>query len=266
MRQEPPGRINEDSVGHLQISTGLGSSLGAYWPWILYQNGAGVLHHVRNKLSGDTFRPSTEWANVEIDSIRPQMSSRLAVVPTATDFGTIAIQPGHAVFYQDRDSKKLAVSITDLDSPDGPNRSSNFSQPWPTTLPDITLPEQASIVAFSVARHGDTTDRRVDTYVLHLDANGHVNVVYTDSRSSASHVTTWKTAVPAALKGADKDTDIACLTMGSSPYNAAGEDVPLEEAKDEMRCFFQRGGKVVEVRLDAGKGDWIAVGDVPIPS
>jgi hypothetical protein len=32
-----------------------------------------------------------------------------------------------------------------------------------------------------------------------------------------------------------------------------------------MRCFFQRGGRLVEVRLDGGKGEWIAVGDVPIP-
>jgi hypothetical protein len=249
----------EDGISAFDIYTGSGSSLGAYWPWILYQDGAGVLHRVRNNLYGDDFRPDAGWGDKELD-ITPQKFSRLAVVPTAADFNTLAVEAGYAVFYQDTNSK-LAVSIPDLQSS---SRSSSFQQPWPTTLPDITLPNEASIAAFSVARSGDSKNR-VDTYVLHLGGDGDINVLYTDSSSGGEGE--WKTAAPAALKGADKDSDIACLTMGSSPYNVAEQPVPLEEGKDseEMRCFFQRGGNVVEVRLDGAKGEWIAVGAVPIP-
>ncbi|KAH6839542.1 hypothetical protein B0I37DRAFT_347986 [Chaetomium sp. MPI-CAGE-AT-0009] len=230
----------EDSVNTKEIYTGLGSSLGAYWPWTVFQDSAGALHHVRNLLTGGkAFRPSASWDNNELD-ITPQTSSRLAVVPTATDFNTIAVKPGYAVFHQDKNDK-LAVYITDLNHP---NRSASFHQPWPTTLPDITLPKQAPIAAFSVARRGDT-GRRVDTYVLHLDGDGHINVLYTDPSGAAGSdgEAPWKTAAPDALKGADKDTDIACLTLGSSPSNAAGKAVPVEEAEDERRCYFQRGGR-----------------------
>lgn len=53
--------------------------------------------------------------------------------------------------------------------------------------------------------------------------------------------------------------------MTSTLHNAADEAGPLAEpADDTMRCYFQRGGKVVEVKLDM-KGDWSVVGDVPIP-
>lgn len=262
--QETPN-VQEDSVNDMDIYTGLGSNLGAYWPWTLYQDGAGMLHHVRNRLGG-TFRPTTSWDNNELD-IFPAAYSRLAIAPTATDFSTIAVKPGYAVFYQDKTSSKLAVHITDLNHP---NRSATFHPPWPTTLPDIPLPSQAPIAAFSVARAGDA-DRRVDTYVLYLgggDDDGQISVLYTDSAAGSEGDVPWKTAAPAALKGADRDTDIACLTMGSSPYNAAEKAVGVEEAREERRCFFQKGGKVVEVRLDVGggEGEWIAVGEVPIPS
>lgn len=254
--QETPS-IHEDSVNTVGIYTGLGSNLGAYWPWTLFQDGAGKLHHVRNRLGG-TFSPTSSWDNNQID-LTPSAYSRLAIVPTATDFSTIAVKPGYAVFYQDKASK-LAVYITDLNHP---NRSATFQQPWPTTLPDITLPEKAPIAAFSVARSGDT-GRRVDTYVLHLDASAQINVLYTDSSAGSEADVPWKTAQPAVMKGVDKDTDIACLTLATSPYDAAREAVALEEAKDERRCYFQRGGKVVEVRLDGDTGEWVAGGEVPI--
>jgi hypothetical protein len=249
----------EDGIGSLEIHTGSGSSLGAHWPWLLYQDGAGVLHHVRNNLQGEQLRPDAGFGEKELD-IAPQKFSRLAVVPTAADFKTHAVEAGYAVFYQDTNSK-LAVSIPNLQSS---SRSKSFQQPWPTTLPDITLPKEASIAAFSVARSGDAKNR-VDTYVLHLGGDGDIGVLYTDSSAGGDGDGKWKMAAPAALKGADKDSDIACLTMASSPSNEAEQPVPLEEAGDEMRCIYQRGGRLVEVRLDGGKGEWIAVGDVPIP-
>jgi hypothetical protein len=166
----------------------------------------------------------------------------------------VAVKAGYAIFYQ-APNQSLAVSITDLNSP---QRPSAFRPPWPTTLPDITLPKLAPLAAFSVAREGDAA-QRVDTYVLYLDADANINVLYTDPDAA------WATAKPDALKGADKDTDIACLNMATSNYNAAEAPVLLEKAGSESRCYFQRGGQVVEVRLDAGTGEWVGVGSVPLP-
>jgi hypothetical protein len=36
---------------------------------------------------------------------------------------------------------------------------------------------------------------------------------------------------------------------------------------EQTRCFFQRGGRVVEVKLamgDKGVADWVLVGEVPL--
>ncbi|KAK4237605.1 hypothetical protein C8A03DRAFT_34407 [Achaetomium macrosporum] len=251
----PP--VSESSVNSRQIFTILDGALAAYWPWTLYQDSAGSLFHVRNLLGG-SFAPSDTTWDDNPTNVTALPASRLAVVPLSANFSRIAVKGGYAVFYQAPDAR-LAVNITDLYSPE---LAEDYPLSWPpTALPAITLPRLAPMAGFSVARAGDPL-RRVDTYLLYLDAEKDINVVYTDASAGAERVE-WKTARPAALRGADPDTDIACLTMATSFHNAAEAEVHLEEASDATRCYFQRGGVVVEVRLD--KGDWTVVGSVPIP-
>ncbi|KAK4154923.1 hypothetical protein C8A00DRAFT_32281 [Chaetomidium leptoderma] len=248
--------VREDTVNHLNIYTILDSSMTAYWPWTIYQDSTGALHHVRNQLDG-RFGPQEEkWDNNKLNTTA-LTASRLAIVPMVPDFSRIAVKGGYAVFYQDSD-EKLAVAVTDLDSPE---LAKDYVLSWPTTtLPSITLPKRAPIAAFSVARPSDLL-KTVDTFVLYLDANADINVLYADGYS-----TKWKTAQPDALKGADADTDITCLTMATSNYNAAKTTVPLEPPSSDVRCFFQRGGQVIEVKLqDAKTAKWVVVGSVPIP-
>ena len=126
-------------------------------------------------------------------------------------------------------------------------------------LPSIDLPKQAPIAALSVARPADPK-QRVDTYVWYLDAASNINVLYTDT-SSGSPV--WRTSQPTALRGADPDTSLACLTMATSPQAANGSPKLLELASADTKCYFQRGGLAVEARLELG--DWIVTGNVPIP-
>lgn len=99
--------------------------------------------------------------------------------------------------------------------------------------------------------------------MLYLDAEANINMLYTDSSSvSANSPAQWETAQPEVLRGVDRDTDIACLTLAISDRNAAGNPVPLEPVSAENRCYFQRAGQVVEVRLDGQ--EWVEVGSVPI--
>lgn len=129
----------------------------------------------------------------------------------------------------------------------------------PSDLPSITLPRLAPIAAFSVAR-ADDPQQRVDTYVLYPDASSNVHMLYTDSSSGSA---VWKTTQPAALRGIDKDSSIACLTFSTSNQNAANSAILLEPASEENKCYFQKGGQIMEAKL---KGiDWEVTGNVPIP-
>ncbi len=255
----------DETVNQVNINTGLDSGLTAYWPWTIYQDATGVLYHVRNQLLSLWNPSTTAWDNNRLNTtVLP--ASRLAVVPMSSNFTRIAVKGGYAVFYQAANAK-LAVAITDLDSP---QLASDYPLSWPPTgLPDITLPKLAPMAAFSVARPDDAF-QRVDTYLLYRDASSNINMVYaagaaTSTSSSTTSSVQWKTAQPAALKGVDSDSDIACLNMATSFYNAAKVPVLLEEASEETRCYFQRGGEIVEVRLDAAKADWVVVGAVPMP-
>ncbi|KAH6845808.1 hypothetical protein B0I37DRAFT_192402 [Chaetomium sp. MPI-CAGE-AT-0009] len=249
--------VNEDSSNRLNLYTDLDGSLGAYWPWTIYQSSTGMLSSLRNVIGGKYEPDGNNW-RISPLNITVLHASHLAIAPTSTNYSMIAVAAGYAIFYQTPDNK-LAVSITDLDSP---NRPDAFSLPWPTTLPDITLPKRAPIAAFSVARRGDTL-QRVDTSVLYLDADANINVLSSQAGSESGE-TVWKTAKPDVLRGADRDTDIACLNMATTGYNAANVSVALEGASDETRCYFQKGGAVVEVRLDAGRGEWVSTGSVPL--
>ncbi len=125
-----------------------------------------------------------------------------------------------------------------------------------TAFPDISIPKGAPIAALAVARPSDS-QQRVNTYVLYLDASSNINVLSTEDSS------TWKTAQPDVMKDVDSDTDIACATMPQTFSDANANQLLLEAASGDTRCYFQRGGQVVEVSF-AGQ-DWVELGNVEIP-
>lgn len=86
-------------------------------------------------------------------------------------------------------------------------------------------------------------------------------MLYTDS-SSGSPV--WKARQPAALRGIDKDSNLACLTFSTTLASSVGSAILLETASEEIKCFFQKGGQVVEAKLVDGE-EWEVTGNVPIP-
>jgi hypothetical protein len=122
------------------------------------------------------------------------------------------------------------------------------------------MPNLSPIAAFSVARPQDA-QQRVHTHVLYLDASSNINVLYTRLNSSGSP--TWRTFQPAALQGVDPDTSIACLNMATSPNTSTQFEQLLEQASESTnRCYFQRGGRLLEARFDGA--DWAITGEVPI--
>ncbi|OHE91281.1 hypothetical protein CORC01_13439 [Colletotrichum orchidophilum] len=236
----------EDSIKSLALSSRVNSSVAAYWPWFIYQEVSGVIVEVRNRLL-DEFAPAAEWDTKRLNAIADD-DSRLALVPLSTNFDKMAVQGGYGIFYQVDGG--LVALIPDLGSD---QLAKDYADSWPTTVKN--MPKGASLAAFSVARTSDSL-QRVNTYVLYLDSDSNISVIYSDSSS-------WQTVQPAAMKGVDPDTDIACLTMAITHLDSLQQEVLLGEYPFDARCYFQREGLVREVILS--NNEWTDSGNVPIP-
>ncbi|KAK3342031.1 hypothetical protein B0T25DRAFT_357290 [Lasiosphaeria hispida] len=251
-QSNPP--IIEDSINNKQYTTGPDSSVAAYWPWSIYQNAEAGLVHIRNNPPA-FIGPSDTWDQSTIN-ITALAGSKIAMVPVSTNATRIAGKGGYGVFYQSLDSR-LSAAVTHLFELD-----STYPLSWPTNLPLITLPKRNAIAAFSTARQSDAL-QRVDTHVLYLDAESNINMLYTDSSTDPPN---WRTAQPAALRGVDAGTNIACTTMSTSSRNEAFNEMMLEPVSEDVRCYFQKGGKLMEGKLMEGKLDGVdwKVGEVAI--
>ena len=112
------------------------------------------------------------------------------------------------------------------------------------------IPLSAAIGAFTVPRESSKND--LDTYVLSQASSGDFEMRWQVDGGD------WQgpQGFP-ALKGADKDTNIACLTPNAWP---ATNMLPQH---DMSRCYFQVDGWLKEVHYD-GK-DWKDLGKIPMP-
>ncbi|KXH32347.1 hypothetical protein CSIM01_05769 [Colletotrichum simmondsii] len=239
----------EDSIKNMVLNSRVNSSVAAYWPWVIYQESSGGIVEVRNRLRAE-FSPAAEWDKKRLN-ISADSDSRLALVPLSANFSKIAVQGGYGIFYQVNGA--LVALIPDLGSDE---LTTDYADSWPTDFPAVTnMPGGAPFAAFSVARSSDTL-QRVFTYVLYLDNDANINVIYNDASS-------WKTAQPTKLKGVDADTDITCLTMATTHRDSFTQEVVLGAQSFDPRCYFQREGLVREVVLT--NDEWVDNGNVPIP-
>jgi hypothetical protein len=106
------------------------------------------------------------------------------------------------------------------------------------------------MAAFSVARE---TGDDVDTWVVFQDSSG--NIKYTEQVGDDS----WS-EIKTMFSGADKGTQIACVTPGTS---SSPGTVVLKSTNEMSVCFFQKDGFLKQMKFN-GK-DWQDLGSVPIP-
>lgn len=123
-------------------------------------------------------------------------------------------------------------------------------------FPSIALAAGGFFAAFTTSR-SDSSQGRVNTYVLYQEISSRISIVYLDND------TNWVTVQPKALTSADNRTDIACLTMPMTQVDVDGDEFDLEEASSHTsRCYFQRGGYIREFALSGT--DWIELGTIPM--
>lgn len=261
----------EDTINDQDLTCFDHSSVSAYWPWLTYQDPDGELMEVRNLLGG-FYSPSPSSWDIRKLGVRTLRGSRLALVPMSTSFPKMAVEGGYAIIYRDMDGL-LAVTVPRLDDDEV---ADDYARSWPEGMKTATLSvpvllltaffcsdfpssieveQDAPISAFSVGRPRDA-EGRVDTYILYRDG-ADISMVYTNGS------TAWETSKPEALQGVDSDTDISCITMGTSPYDATRGQLLLGQGVEDARCYFQKEGVVQEVSLEGG--NWKLTRVVPVP-
>ncbi|KAH7308009.1 hypothetical protein B0I35DRAFT_442650 [Stachybotrys elegans] len=125
----------------------------------------------------------------------------------------------------------------------------NVYRPW-RDVPDITLPTGAHFTAFKAQRGDDLT-----IFFLYLDENNDIQQLSNDGGG-------WTPSSPEVMRGVDEGTDIACINRVFEDLDPQFFEPPPPET-NLARCYFQRGGHVVEVQLQSDV--WVDLGIVPIP-
>ncbi|KAK0610362.1 hypothetical protein B0T17DRAFT_110853 [Bombardia bombarda] len=240
------GAINNQNF-YTNLST---TSVASFWPYVIYQRSSGQIVRVRNVLDENWGPVLDKWIAVG-QNITGLVGTKLAVVPLTSTFSEMCWIGGYGIIYQDTNNR-LAAYVPDLERV---SQATDYEASWPTGTqlnntnfpPSLVLPKNSPIAAFTVARPSDTgPKKRVNTYILYLDESSDINVIYNVDEKS------WKTSQPEVLRGADPDTNIACLTLTMSASNGTGKLMNLEEATGDNRCYFQRGGEVVEAVMSPG--------------
>ncbi|KAK7941601.1 uncharacterized protein PG986_013988 [Apiospora aurea] len=270
---------NGGQLNKYPVKAAPGSRLGAYWPSLLSQDGAGTGGQLRwTRYWGVNQQNKPFWED-QGANVTASPNSGLVVVPASSKYGN----SGGFLFR--RGDGKVGNSLADH-SEGGLNRTAWGKGELPPSSPlfllfcspcvrvlsltvipgdltknlnGLTIPEDSPLAAFTVARSGDNPENFVNTYILYVGPKGAVNMVWQDGENSG-----WKGPVqyPEAFGGADAGTDVACVT----PAAWAGSNFGYGEigsAYDMSRCYFQAGGgRVREVQFDGST--WKNRGYLPI--
>ncbi|CAH0025438.1 unnamed protein product, partial [Clonostachys rhizophaga] len=233
-----------DSINYKAYQALEGSSLAAYWPYVLFQSRLGLLQVIKY---------ASGWTT-QISSIRARDRSAIAVVPTSRNYTEVSTAGRIAVFYEDQDMK-LSV----WEDPLGMGQGTKFANQtaWNSSFPDIKL-YGSPIAALAVAASSDDADSKIHTFVLYYGRDDKIQQLRREGAEND-----WQLSTPGAFKYADPLTSIACvtgpawmngLTPDEKPNEVRDSDRLLEPASDLTRCVFLSGGNVMETRLDGV--DW----------
>lgn len=241
------------------------SSTASYFPATMYQTLSGELGQARIIM--------LRWF-AKLTGIMALPGTSLTMVPISTRWANYSASGGYGVIYQDPDGR-LAAAVPNL----GPDGRVDATAPWfnSSIFPSDITPSPNSPISAWVTARSSSRSHSPNTYILYRSSSSSsssdIQMLYTSFHTSFAdspdESITWKTSTPEALKGLDKDTDIGCVMMASIDKDGNGKEVPIEEDSEEVnRCFFMKGGKLVETRMSGGAedGEWKVVGEVPLPT
>ncbi|KAI1407324.1 hypothetical protein F5Y13DRAFT_206468 [Hypoxylon sp. FL1857] len=243
-----------DSIDEYPVAVNGKSRMAMYWPYAVMQDNGGL--RLVTYLAGSQGGP---WRNQSL-GISGAEGISMAIIPRSSTYA----QPYTAgLVYRGQNGRLAGYSLQwNQEGLDW-----DISKSWVILLPvsvncylfkqlienrssgtSNTIPEDAAIGAFAVAKENDSGNATI-VYVVYQNANNDIELLIYDDAA-------WKSS-PAMLKGADASTDITCLT------EAIWDDVNvLSNQHDMSRCYFLSGGEIREV-LYNGTG-WEELGNIPL--
>ncbi|KAK6852208.1 hypothetical protein PG995_012333 [Apiospora arundinis] len=224
------------------------SSLAAYWPYVLCQDqdtGQMIWYGYRNNYLGNN---ALGYANLTANFTNTLGSPRTSfvVLPVSSWWDIyVGLTLGAGFFYRNQEGL-LAYQLAATTFVTAPT----LMQWNRTEFPRVELGESAAISGFAFATE---TGDKVETYVLYQDGAGDIQMVWQTHNKPWQGPSTFE-----PLRGADKDTDIACLTRGA--YSRPGLSIALSPSLTANLCYFQSQGKLKEVWYDGS--NWFDCGFV----
>ncbi|KAK7924350.1 hypothetical protein PG985_006404 [Apiospora marii] len=229
------------------------SKIAVYFPYVMSQDADNKLRYTRMLGQNGANLSAPWWVNETNLNAVGTKNAPVLMLPLAQKY----IDPAGFI-YREAQSGRLAAGTNDNIKNGGDIQSDNL--PWNPQgarglgeLPAV--PEGSPLAGFSVGRTYDAS--KMDTYILYLDDQDTVQVVWQDDdRAGWQGPRTFD-----ALGEAEPGTDIACATQGS--WDQSGINVSKEQNLN--RCFFQEKGtgRLKEVWFDGS--DWKKIGYVPLP-
>ncbi|KAI9148247.1 hypothetical protein HJFPF1_12075 [Paramyrothecium foliicola] len=241
------------------------SNIAAYGPWMVFQTLLGDLKISRISEQSKDYRDYTF-------PFKPVPGTKLGIlfldVTTTEELQDLRL----LVLFQ-RENKTITAheygESWDM-SGDRPSYSGAYSKPWrgwyPDALltadftahanrliegPDLELPLGASFTAFK-AQDGDKTRM----FVLYVDENNNIQQLRQDDEG------TWEQSSPQVFEAVDEGTNISCISRQFEDLNKEWNEW-YTAARHLTRCYFQRGGFLIETQLNVA--DWVEMGPVPMP-
>jgi hypothetical protein len=201
--------------------------IAAYGILMLFSDGPSKLT-LRRRYGNDARWGTEVFADGDFEMAS---DSQLAVVPLSANYTKVYNDRAMAAFYQDKNNKLRALYHSQLDK--GPPS-------WPAEFPDIEMAPGASFSAFSVRRSPSFDNELVTTFIVYQEKSSTMKMLWTDDGKE------WQSSSPDGLKGADKDSDIACTT----PETLDDDDYwTLGNGSSMTRCYFFEGDTLVKVQL-----------------
>lgn len=232
----------------------LTSRLSSYWPYLLAQDSSSVLHW---------WHYTDRWYDSDVTIRAPAGSPFVAVPALASyvDAGAFIYRRSGGDLYNyfaDRYGANDGTSWAN-----GMPLSVFFQMPFPMMSPTdrnhqgdlsrFSIPDTSALGAFVTARTDTTGDDNINTHIVYQDDTGALQMVWQNSASDWQGPKTFN-----AFQGADKGTDIACITAAA--WNSS--DVHITSSYDVSRCYFQVKGQVRETHWNGN--DWNDLGFLPI--
>ncbi|KAI1779425.1 hypothetical protein F4818DRAFT_399278 [Hypoxylon cercidicola] len=216
--------------------------ISCYFPYIVSQDDNNEVRWTAMHGQNTSNLSAPWWVNDTDWDVEASKGSGMVVLPVAQKY----LNAGGMVYRAAEGT--LSIKIRDE------LESSNEGVAWRKGALSKEIPAGTSLGAFSVGRPYDNNNQ-INTYILYQEDDGTIQVVWQDDDGGWKGPQTYD-----ALDGAQKGTDIVCLTPGA--YDAGGIEVSREQ--DMNRCFFlTTNTEVKEVWYNGTH--WNDVGIVPTP-